>query len=97
MAPTTDFGLARRMYDKCKTNEASVLPVGYMAPESIRRREYSIKSDSFSFGVFLWELVTKYIYSITFPQDTCFFLFLFLLKIVFALFSPFYKENQPVS
>ncbi len=43
-----------------ENNTSTLLPVAYMAPESIRKQEYSIKSDSFSFGVFLWEIVTRY-------------------------------------
>jgi hypothetical protein len=48
------------MTAQAQENTSTLLPVAYMAPESIRKQEYSIKSDSFSFGVFLWEIVTRY-------------------------------------
>eukprot|EP01087_Luapelamoeba_hula_P018988 TRINITY_DN6220_c0_g1_i1.p1 TRINITY_DN6220_c0_g1~~TRINITY_DN6220_c0_g1_i1.p1 ORF type:complete len:1407 (-),score=218.11 TRINITY_DN6220_c0_g1_i1:15-4235(-) len=55
-----DFGLSRTL---ATANLAAALseigPVAYMAPESIVRHQYSIKSDSFSFGVLLWELETR--------------------------------------
>ncbi len=34
-------------------------PVAWMAPETLDQKEYSKASDSFSFGVFLWELVAR--------------------------------------
>jgi serine/threonine protein kinase len=52
-----------------ENNTSTLLPVAYMAPESIRKQEYSIKSDSFSFGVFLWEIVTRYETETPHPQN----------------------------
>ncbi|PRP73159.1 putative leucine-rich repeat receptor-like protein kinase [Planoprotostelium fungivorum] len=55
----SDFGLSREQDD---TNEASqtqnmVGPLKWMAPEAISDRQYSIKSDMFSFGVVIWEIL----------------------------------------
>jgi serine/threonine protein kinase len=34
-------------------------PVKYMAPEAISKKQYSEKSDAYSFGVFLWEIMHR--------------------------------------
>lgn len=56
-----DFGLSRikkhnAEYGKTSSN---IGPVKWMAPEAIMDRKYSEKSDAFSFGVVLWELVCR--------------------------------------
>jgi len=38
---------------------AYVGPVAWLAPETLETREHSKASDSFSFGVFLWELLAR--------------------------------------
>lgn len=57
----SDFGLARRVDDKHEYYKVTSgrLPVRWMALESIRDRHYTQKTDVWSYGVLLWELVTS--------------------------------------
>ncbi|XP_050400028.1 tyrosine-protein kinase SRK3 [Patella vulgata] len=55
-----DFGLAKCLEDKgstCNSDDAK-FPIKWTAPEAFRRREFSVKSDVWSFGVVLYELIT---------------------------------------
>ena len=45
-------GLIKRLYFQQK------LPIRWMAPESLFDNVYSTKSDAWSFGILLWEIVT---------------------------------------
>lgn len=50
-----DFGLSRTVEDYyvANTNE---FPIRWCAPETIRKRQFSSKTDVWSFGITIWEL-----------------------------------------
>lgn len=55
----SDFGLMRQVYeDVYSIKKAKKLPVKWMAPESIFEGVFTIKSDVWSYGIFLWEMAT---------------------------------------
>ncbi|XP_019174775.1 PREDICTED: putative receptor-like protein kinase At4g00960 [Ipomoea nil] len=56
----SDFGLAKIfMIDQTQENTSRVIGTyGYMAPEYVMRGLFSVKSDVFSFGVLLLEIIT---------------------------------------
>ncbi|PRP80707.1 hypothetical protein PROFUN_11580 [Planoprotostelium fungivorum] len=59
-AKVSDFGMSRQVQqkDSASTTSSTIGPIKWMAPEAITKREYSVKSDAFSFGVVIWEIIT---------------------------------------
>ncbi|NXX68203.1 FRK kinase, partial [Spizella passerina] len=54
-----DFGLARVENEKIyEARTETKLPVKWTAPEAIRYNRFSIKSDVWSFGILLFEIIT---------------------------------------
>ncbi|XP_053377268.1 hepatocyte growth factor receptor-like isoform X2 [Mercenaria mercenaria] len=57
-----DFGLSRDIYEKdyyASESKKTMLPVKWMALECLEKGKYSSKSDVWSFGIVLWELMTR--------------------------------------
>ncbi|PRP75069.1 hypothetical protein PROFUN_03905 [Planoprotostelium fungivorum] len=56
----SDFGLSRERdsVDSASFTNTKIGPLKWMAPEAITKQQYSSKSDVFSFGVVVWEILT---------------------------------------
>ncbi|TNN84423.1 Macrophage-stimulating protein receptor [Liparis tanakae] len=58
-----DFGMARDIYDKeyysIQDHKRVKLPVKWMAIESLQTQKFTIKSDVWSYGILIWELLTR--------------------------------------
>jgi tRNA A-37 threonylcarbamoyl transferase component Bud32 len=57
----SDFGFSRKLGENGNsgTTQSTVGPVRWMAPESLRDQIYSYKTDVFSFGVVVWEVMAR--------------------------------------
>ena len=53
-----DFGLARDVQkdDYYRKVSGGFIPIRWMAPESLFEQRYTIQSDVWSFGIFMWEI-----------------------------------------
>ncbi|PRP89419.1 putative leucine-rich repeat receptor-like protein kinase [Planoprotostelium fungivorum] len=54
----SDFGMSRVQLNDSNNTNSEIGPLKWMAPEALTQREYSVKSDVFSFGVVCWEIIT---------------------------------------
>ncbi|KAA8593364.1 macrophage-stimulating protein receptor [Etheostoma spectabile] len=58
-----DFGMARDIYDKeyysIQDHKRVKLPVKWMALESLQTQKFTTKSDVWSYGILMWELLTR--------------------------------------
>ncbi|XP_041483901.1 tyrosine-protein kinase SRK2-like isoform X2 [Lytechinus variegatus] len=54
-----DFGLSRIIEDEYIAREGAKMPIKWTAPEAINFGKFTIKSDVWSFGILIYEVITK--------------------------------------
>ncbi|XP_077991885.1 tyrosine-protein kinase STK-like [Glandiceps talaboti] len=54
-----DFGLTRLINDEYIAQNDAKFPVKWTAPEAVRYKRFTIKSDVWSFGIVMYEIITK--------------------------------------
>ena len=64
----SDFGLSRAIEDEVDSGYtiSNIGPLKWMAPECLRRKQYSTKSDIWAYGVVIIEIITRRL-----PYPTC--------------------------
>jgi len=55
----SDFGLSRYYEDNYQPHANVPIPVRWSAPEVLRQKDITSKSDVFSFGICMWEILQK--------------------------------------
>jgi serine/threonine protein kinase len=57
----SDFGMSRKLEDDKEATEQSegVVPLKWMSPEALREKKFSQKTDVWSYGIMLLEVVTR--------------------------------------
>eukprot|EP01112_Ceratiomyxa_fruticulosa_P015698 TRINITY_DN4655_c0_g2_i1.p1 TRINITY_DN4655_c0_g2~~TRINITY_DN4655_c0_g2_i1.p1 ORF type:complete len:855 (-),score=165.24 TRINITY_DN4655_c0_g2_i1:85-2649(-) len=55
----SDFGLSRIKTKAVSQTKSNIGPIRSMSPESLKSKQYSTASDSYSFGILMWELLEK--------------------------------------
>eukprot|EP00029_Vermamoeba_vermiformis_P010127 TRINITY_DN526_c0_g2_i7.p1 TRINITY_DN526_c0_g2~~TRINITY_DN526_c0_g2_i7.p1 ORF type:complete len:1042 (-),score=152.68 TRINITY_DN526_c0_g2_i7:28-3153(-) len=57
----TDFGMSRLVDEQKQhgTTKSELGPIRWMSPESLKNKEYSAKSDVWSFGIVMFEIVAR--------------------------------------
>jgi hypothetical protein len=56
----TDFGMSREVAENQRgTTKSELGPIRWMAPESLKNKEYSVKSDVWSFGILAFEIIAQ--------------------------------------
>ncbi len=53
-----DFGFAIKVIDAQKSSKYNVGSPLYMAPESLKKNEYSLKTDIWALGIIYYEMLT---------------------------------------
>uniref|UniRef100_A0A1I7Z9F4 Tyrosine-protein kinase n=2 Tax=Steinernema glaseri TaxID=37863 RepID=A0A1I7Z9F4_9BILA len=65
----SDFGLSVANKDVLKLDKLKSMPIKWLAPETLRKGEFSTKTDVWSFGVLIWEIYSR-CQSDPFPGET---------------------------